>query len=421
MLLALFRYITVCRSSNSRFTDYIKGKPSVPGVTLIFLAILTPAIIFAASMYFGISATGKMWNFVPIPNSPNSTDIISVMAFQNIDKSKRGSGIIVVTIMSSLLGLQFLLTLFFYASICFNAYKSTINVALKNTYQEEQSITVSDDINEPNAKKESPNDDGSNGSMILEDVEDVDEVKDNQEKKDLDDTDLTNFDGPKEDNIQKNLKTSKEVYSIVKASSSKMNVTGTTKSPNPKKEDPNAIFTICEETIYATDQGTTRYFIPGDSVKLKSVQNKKELSKDSLYNHTMRENSKKKRRKVFLPTANDYKSNIPISGAKLVNVPLTKVVLCLSRHDIVCTASLTSQILCLLITHVLTVVGFRISGQIVSIDAFAASTFAFEIAFLINTMVDPLICIIFSSRYRSAASDLLKEVLNKKETTRRRQ
>ena len=421
MLLALFRYITVCRSSNSRFTDYIKGKPSVPGVTLIFLAILTPAIIFAASMYFGISATGKVWNFVPIPNPPNSTDIISVMAFQNIDKSKRGSGIIVVIIMASLLALQFFLTLFFYASICFKAYKSTINVALKNTDQENQRIIVLDDINEPNDKKERPNDGDSNGNMSLEDVEDVDEVKDNREKKDLDETDLRNFDSPKADNIQGKLKTSKEVYSIVKASSSKMNVTGTTKSPNPKKEDPNAIFTICEETIYATDQGTTRYFEPGDSVKLKGVENKKEMSKDSFYNHQMQQISKKKRRKVFLPTAKDYKSSIPISGAKLVNVPLTKVVLCLSRQDIACTASLTSQILCLLITHVLTVFGFRISGQIVSIDAYAASTFAFEIAFLINTMVDPLICIIFSSHYRCAASDFLKAVLNKKETTRRRQ
>ena len=118
--------------------------------------------------------------------------------------------------------------------------------------------------------------------------------------------------------------------------------------------------------------------------------------------------------------AKDYKSIIPISGAKLVNVPLTKVVLCLSHQDIVCTASLTSQILCLLITHVLTVFGFRISGEIVSIDAYFASTIAFEMAFLINTMVDPIICIIFSSPYRCAASEFLKGALNKKVTKRRR-
>ena len=116
--------------------EYITNKPSIRFVILIFLAILIPAIIFAFAMFFGINATGKKWNFKLVPSKSDSTYSVTVTAFQNIDQSKRGTGIIVVIIMCSLLLIQFFTTLYVYVKICYTSYSSTINVALKKDKQE---------------------------------------------------------------------------------------------------------------------------------------------------------------------------------------------------------------------------------------------------------------------------------------------
>ena len=393
MMLALFRYLAVCHSTNSRFDDIVKGRPSIRGIILIFLGILAPAIIFSASMYFGISATGKMWNFVPILNSPNSTDVITVMAYQHVDKNKRGSGTVVVIIMSCLLALQTLITFFLYASICYTSYQSTINVALKNVSQHEQSLNATHPMKHRAATKQNPNENNNPEDIELQDIESADEVKILPEQKDTDANNSKNCDCSKNNNIRESYNISNEPESKYKVSFKALYEIKTKKPSQQTKADPNAIEVISVETVRAKDHGTTGGFEP----------------------------CAKKKRKVFLPTAEDYKRVIPISGAKLVAVPLTNVVLCLSRHDIVCTASLTSQLVCLLITHVLTVFGFRISGEMVSIDAYDASTFAFEIAFLINTLVDPFICIIFSTSFRCAALEFLKGTLKEKRTCRRKQ
>ena len=391
MMLALFRYLAVCHSTNSRFTDIVKGRPSMLGIILIFLGILAPAIIFSASMYFGISATGKMWNFMPILNPPNSTDVITVMAYQYVDKNKRGSGTVVVIIMSCLLALQTLITFFLYISICLTTYKSTMNVALKNVSQHEHSLNTTHLMKHRNARKEIPNENNTPGDIELQDIKSADEVKILPEKKDTNANNSKNSDGSKTFNIRENHSISNVPESKYIVSCKAINEIETKNSNQLTNVDSNAIEVISVEKVRAKDQGTTGAF----------------------------ESCEKKKHKVFLPTAEDYKSVIPISGARLVAVPLTNVVLCLSRHDIVCTASLTSQIICLLITHVLTVFGFRISGEMVSIDAYDASTFAFEIAFLINTLVDPFICIIFSTSYRCAALEFLKGTLNEKRTYRK--
>ena len=392
MMLALFRYLAVCHSTNSRFTDIVKGRPSTLGIILIFLGILVPAIIFSASMYFGISATGKMWSFMPILNPPNSTDVITVMAYQHVDKNKRGSGTVVVIIMSCLLALQTLVTFFLYASICYTAYKSTMNVALKNNSQHEHSLNTTHPMKHRTARKESSNQNNTPEDIELQDIKSADEVKFLPEKRDTDANNSKNSDGSKCNNIRENYNISNGPESKYKVSCKAMDEIETKNPSQPTNTDSDAIEVISVETVRVKDQGTSGGFEPCE----------------------------KKKHKVFLPTADDYKSVIPISGAKLVAVPLTKFVLCVSRHDIVCTASLTSQIVCLLITHVLTVFGFRISGEMVSIDAYDASTFAFEIAFLINTLVDPFICIIFSTSYRCAALEFLKRTLNEKRTYRRK-
>lgn len=135
-MLAILRYIIVCQNSLAWLHEYVTGKPTIRTVIGIFLSILIPAIIFASSMFFGIPATGKKWNFMLKSNNFNSSDSNVVIAFQNIDQSKRGTGIIVVIITCSLLAIQNFLTLYVYAKICYTSLVSTINVALKRENQE---------------------------------------------------------------------------------------------------------------------------------------------------------------------------------------------------------------------------------------------------------------------------------------------
>ena len=88
---------------------------------------------------------------------------------------------------------------------------------------------------------------------------------------------------------------------------------------------------------------------------------------------------KTERRNIFsLPHAEDYEDLPPRTGTYMVNVPMTKVVICVSKQDIVCTASLSSQVASLIVTFILTIVGFSISGKIVTIDTFFSAYYCME-------------------------------------------
>ena len=115
----------------------------------------------------------------------------------------------------------------------------------------------------------------------------------------------------------------------------------------------------------------------------------------------------RKTRAILLPTAEDFDNSTSVTGVHKLPVPLTKVVLCLSNSDITCSISLTLQLICLCITHMLTVFSFKIAGQEVSLERYMLSVYSMEVAFLINTMVDPIVCIIFSSNYRNAAKAIM--------------
>ena len=104
-------------------------------------------------------------------------------------------------------------------------------------------------------------------------------------------------------------------------------------------------------------------------------------------------------------------TNAKMSSKQLFKIPLSKQLVCVSRKDIFCTTSLGLQILCLLLTHGLTIFAFKISGQKVTLRRFIFSYYAFELAFLINTMIHPLICILFSSNYRDAAKSIIVKII----------
>ena len=122
---------------------------------------------------------------------------------------------------------------------------------------------------------------------------------------------------------------------------------------------------------------------------------------------------KTERRNMFsLPHREDYEDRPPRTGTYMVNVPMTKVVICVSKQDIVCTASLSSQVASLIVTFILTIVGFSISGKIVTIDRFFTSYYCTEVALIMSSIVDPLTCVLFSRNFRKATISTLKQIMN---------
>ena len=168
------------------------------------------------------------------------------------------------------------------------------------------------------------------------------------------------------------------------------------------ESDPNENCNLntSNQNDYATDDPDEITAIPDDIVCSTPQLN-------STYDTQNKVKCTRKTRVILLPTAEDYNQSAYVTGLHKFPVPLTKVVLCLSDSDITCSISLTLQLICLCITHVLTVFSFKISGQEVSLERYMLSCYSMEVAFLINTMVDPIVCVIFSSNFRNAAKAIM--------------
>ena len=97
----------------------------------------------------------------------------------------------------------------------------------------------------------------------------------------------------------------------------------------------------------------------------------------------------------------------PKKGDHVVHIPLSNIVFCVSQKDIVCTIGLFCQLTGLVLTFILTILGFRISGKIVPIDNFFPAYYCLESALIINSLIDPIICVAFSGNFRTALLDMI--------------
>ena len=188
-------------------------------------------------------------------------------------------------------------------------------------------------------------------------------------------------------------------------------------TPDLSNDDPDAIFTISSEMVCSNDREAT--FRANQNVA-KPISNFStgtetfELSPRTTSNISSKQKRpRKKKKRSFIPKAEDYKPHLPNSEARLVNIPLTSAVICVTPKDIICTASLSLQVLCLLATHFLSMYTFKISGKEVPLERYLSALKAWEISVLMITMVDPLSCIIFSSNYREAAKNILLRIFAK--------
>ena len=116
----------------------------------------------------------------------------------------------------------------------------------------------------------------------------------------------------------------------------------------------------------------------------------------------------------FVNSKGEKKIVQPKLGDRVINIPLTDTVLCISRTDVICTIGLSCQLLSLIATFILLIFGFRISGKIVTMNEFFSAYYCMQIALLLNSVIDPIVSVIFSTNFRDALKCLLRSQILQK-------
>ena len=431
MMLAFFRYVLVCWDRTSWLNRHISELVKWKGVLAILSAILVPAIGWCMTMYFCSPATGRIWYFALTTNSTNQT---SITVFQPISDTLRGTFRPIVLVMALLILLQLLLTLFFYVCVCYTTWMSTMNIVLKKDADDDVSNKQSSQALKRNSLCDSSMDDvmstssasQRNHSTYLESLRiDTTKIASIASINSLNSKNMENR--PHSTVIKASVNVHEKTFensienepSIIKNSRHEpksLNIRSKAK-PNQssivlKYENPDAI-----ERVKESNQNAIL-----DLNNCSSSLNAKHCPNEQKIVEVQKENtsSKKKKRKFFLPTADDYASSADIAGAHKLNIPLTEVVLCVTQKDITCTAALTSQIVCLCITSALIIYVFQVTGLKITLERYISGIYCMEIGFIMHTLVDPIVCIIFSSNYRVAAKNILQKERNNGNSVARR-
>ena len=427
MLLAFIRYVTVCLDKSSWWQKKVDTKPNLKIICVFLSAIIFPSIMWTSTMYFGSDATGKLWYFKP---QINANESYSVIAFQAIQEHKRyNTSMAVVITTACLLSLQLTITLYFCIKISLTSLRTTIAIALKDNGSEEIELKElgSSSVNTREAqtvmscssKMQRKNSVQLFAKSVLNRM--LERERKNKENTNLETDNLNSYDTSftrVQNNHVSNYEEQTKVFRTENKDEQvpKISITnflpddckGTT---NVRTENPDAIFTISNEVVHLNDD-ESKFTDLDISSKLdlnSSVGNDDilHLPHVDLDISKTKQVCKRRKRKIF-PKVNDYKPVVPISGAKLVNIPLTSAVICVSRKDIICTTSLVLQVVCLIITYILSFNGFNISGKEVSLESYIWAIRFIELSLLMITMVDPITSMIFSSNYRNAAKNILK-------------
>ena len=98
-----------------------------------------------------------------------------------------------------------------------------------------------------------------------------------------------------------------------------------------------------------------------------------------------------------------------------IPVPMTGATLAVSKKDIITTASLSAQLLVMILTLSMTVKAVKISGRRVIFDEWFSSWMCLLFAHTMTTLVDPFVCVICSSEYRNALQDLFSRAVRSEE------
>ena len=374
-------------------------------------------------MFFGSDATGKLWYFKPLLNSNES---YSIIAFQDIQEHKRlniSKAVVITT--AILLSLQLTVTLYLCVKISLTSLMSTISIALKDNTSEDFELKELDSCRHNKIQAQKITSTSSNNErrhsiqLFAESV--LNRMLERERRnRSIETSEIAYYDTESsttdircqtcDSEEMKKANTSENLDDLVpKKTFHNLNPKEGIDLKNVTDDNPDSIFTLSREVVHVNDNGTTDFdtsskidldppIAEDDIIVLPHVDLDVSKIKRSI----------KRRKRILFPKVEDYKPVVPISGAKLVNIPLTSAVICVSRKDIICTTSLILQVICLVITYILSFNGFNISGKEVSLERYIWSIRFTELSMLMITMVDPITSMIFSSNYRSAAKSILK-------------
>ena len=124
MILALFRYFTVCLEPASKINQRLKQTADMKMTIGIIISTVVPTAAWTSLMFFSDSVTGKAWYFKKL----NTTN--EIVAFQDVAEEERDkSGTVIALNLIS--AIQLITTFLLYGGIVYKSYMSTLSTVLK--------------------------------------------------------------------------------------------------------------------------------------------------------------------------------------------------------------------------------------------------------------------------------------------------
>ena len=384
-------------------------------VLVLSLAIILPAIIWTIVILFGSNATGLTYHLQFF--AANRT----MVALQSIENRHEQTKSIIHKIVICFQILQFFATFLFYSKILYIAYMSTTKVATRTVME--------DNLNEPTneIKRIHATTDKSNDCEL--------EIRQtgNMSNKEIPGSSKTfyqagqNYNDPENvrpesretnDGTSLDLMTTKDNLSRANAKrkidtprdESMLHGSGNT-SQSPKSTVKMA--ELCSNEITKREDDIKVVDMKNNFIgKPHNIKSLTDTTINGSYNknRNVTKNEtiyKKKSPKEFVNSDGTKTVIQPKIGDRVINVPYTNAVVCISQKDIVCTIGLSCQLTILIITFILCSFCFRMTGKIVPLSEFFQGLYSLEIGFILNSMVNPVVCVIFSTNFREAFKSMM--------------
>ena len=297
------------------------------------VSILIASILWTIIMDFGSPATGVLWSFKPGVDEFNTT---SVIAFQ-VTQVKEGewASKAVVRAMGVLLLFQLVVTLFFYARICYVSIMATMKIALKDEVEEqselqetiekykankdEETLTECNrygtDTNMSNFEESSSITFSKNNSWVTHDIDEQNQAARLTPNYKLSIPRNVDAAMPACDRIESNIEVRKN--QPVAPDSPDFIQNNISDSNDLSNADPDAIFTISSEIINSSDRLETL----SESEKDPKITPESPIEHESANRHLraslnlspMQKRRRRRKRRPIIPKAEDYKPNLPMS------------------------------------------------------------------------------------------------------------
>ena len=124
MILALFRYGSLCLEPSSKINHWLKQTPDKKMIISIVTATVVPSLLWTFLMYYCDSTTGEVWHY----RYSNSTS--DIVAFQDVPEKEREKNGAVITLNCGAAA-QLIITFLLYGKIAYTSYMSTLETVLK--------------------------------------------------------------------------------------------------------------------------------------------------------------------------------------------------------------------------------------------------------------------------------------------------